>query len=99
MTKKDKLLQRFLAKPKDLTWDEYVKVFEFLGFTLYKGDGSKRHFANADGLVFFIHEPHPSSIMKPYTIKNAILWFYEHDLLITENDLQTTDSPQGENNE
>lgn len=85
--KKDKLLSRFLSKPKDLTWNEYVKVFASFGFQLHNGDGSKRRFVNENKLVFMIHEPHPANIMKPYTIKQAIDFFEQHGLLpLSEHD-------------
>lgn len=81
LSKDEKLLKRFLSKPKDLTWSEYVKVFGLFGFELRSGNGSRRTFANDNQDVFHIHEPHPQSIMKPYTIKNAIEWLTEKGLL------------------
>lgn len=85
LTKKDKLLKRFLSKPKDLTWDEYAKVFAYFGFELKAGNGSRRSFVDGNNNVFHIHEPHPSSIMKPYTIKLAIEWLTEQGY-IKDND-------------
>lgn len=81
MSKNDKLIKRFLSKPKDFTWDEFVKVFKVFGFELKSGDGSRRSFVNENQDVFYIHEPHPGNIMKPYTIKNAIAFLMEKDLL------------------
>lgn len=81
LTQKDKLLQRFLHRPKDFTWNEYVKVFALLGFELKAGNGSRRSFVDSQNNVFHIHEPHPASIMKPYTIKLAIEWLTEKGYL------------------
>lgn len=80
MSTKEKLLKRFFSKPKDLTWDEYVKVFKIYGFNLSNGNGSKRRFYNNDKLIFTIHEPHPGNIMKHYTIVQAIDFFNENDI-------------------
>lgn len=91
MNKKDKVIKRFLSKPKDLTWSEYVKFFEIHGFTLHNGDGSKRRFINENNQIFTIHEPHPSNIMKPYTIKEAIKWLGENGLLIDINSDESKD--------
>lgn len=81
MTKSEKLLQRFLRKPKDFTWDEYVKIFAMYGFELHKNSGSKRSFVNANNDIFYIHEPHPQNVMKSYTIKQAIEWLTEKGYL------------------
>ena len=77
LTKNDKLLQRFLQKPKDFTWGEYVKIFSMFGYELHTNNGSSRSFVNDKKQVFYIHEPHPGTIMKPYTIKKAIEWLTE----------------------
>lgn len=90
MSKNDKLLKRFLSKPKDLTWHEYVKVFGLFGFELNTGGGSRRSFVNDNKDVFYIHEPHPDNIMKPYTIKNAIEWLTEKGLLDDAGDEDDT---------
>lgn len=82
MSKNEKLITRFLSKPKDFTWDEYVKVFSICGFELKSGSGgARRSFVNENKDVFHIHEPHPGSIMKPYTIKQAVEWLTEKGLL------------------
>jgi len=33
MSKKDKLVKRFLSRPKDFTWQELVTMLEGFGFT------------------------------------------------------------------
>ena len=75
MSKKEKLLSRFLNVPGDLTWGELVTILRFLGYNpLSNGmtDGSRRKFVNIDGRAIFIHEPHPSRIVKKYVIRLII---------------------------
>lgn len=72
MSKKDKLLKRFFSKPTDLTWEEFVKVFEYHGFTLSNADGSRRAFHDDNNRVYYAHQPHPKNIIKAYALKQAI---------------------------
>lgn len=81
LSKNDKLIKRFLSKPKDFTWDEFQKVFKVFGFEVRSGKGSGRSFVNDKQDIFFIHEPHPSNTMKPYAIKDAITFLTEKGLL------------------
>ena len=74
MSTKDKLIERFKKHPKDFTWDEMVRLFGLLGFTMdYKGktSGSRVRFKN-DKNVFYIHKPHPSSIIKKSVLNKAV---------------------------
>jgi len=74
MSTKDKLLERFKKQPKDFTWDELVRLFGLLGFTMDsrgKTSGSRVRFKNSN-YVFYIHKPHPESIMKKYALSNAM---------------------------
>jgi len=67
MSKKEKLLKRFLTVPGDLTWSELISILRFLGYhPLSNGmtGGSRKRFVNMDGKAIFIHEPHPSRIVK-----------------------------------
>ena len=75
MTKIDKLLEKFLNKPKDLEWNEFVKILSHYGFQMStKGitGGSRRIFENANGLKLYFHEPHPKKIVKSYIIKQTL---------------------------
>jgi hypothetical protein len=73
MTKKDKLLERFLAQPKDFTYKELKTMLSGLGYEEYqlgKTSGSRVCFFNkALGIDFKIHKPHPGNILKPYLMK------------------------------
>lgn len=72
MTKKDKLIERFLKIPKDFHYDETVKLLKHFGFEeVKKGktSGSRVKFENANGVPIMLHKPHPSGIMRKYQLK------------------------------
>ncbi|HXV73230.1 MAG TPA: type II toxin-antitoxin system HicA family toxin, partial [Sphingomonadales bacterium] len=62
MSRKGKLLARFLSQPKDFTWEEFVRVLKFFGFSEMKTGktgGSRRKFTNTRKDVLSFHKPHP----------------------------------------
>ena len=72
MSKKGKLVERFLKMPKDFHYDEAAKLLGNFGFEeVKKGktSGSRVKFENADGVPIMLHKPHPSGIMKQYQLK------------------------------
>lgn len=72
MSKKEKLIARFLTMPSDFHYDEVVKLLRFFDFTeVKKGktSGSRVKFMNAEGVPIMLHKPHPSGIMKEYQLK------------------------------
>ncbi len=75
MAKVDKLVKRLLSKPKDLTFDEMVKILKHFGYSkvkMGKTRGSRRKFANNSKQVITLHEPHPEHIIKEYAITQVI---------------------------
>lgn len=69
------MVERFLLVPKDLTWDELVKIMASFGYaemTKGKTAGSRRKFVNNNGDLVLLHKPHPGSIVKTYAIKQVI---------------------------
>lgn len=75
MSKINKLLKRFLSKPKDFTWDELVTLLKHYGyeeFVVGKTGGSRRKFIDNEKNIISFHKPHPSNIVKGYVIKEAI---------------------------
>lgn len=70
MTKRAKLVQRFLSMPTDFTYDETVRLLNGFGYEEIVNDGSRRAFINKndDNHVIYLHEPHPGSIMKHYVL-------------------------------
>lgn len=75
MSRKEKLLKRFLTIPRDLAWNELVLVLAYLGYhQLSNGTtgGSRRRFVDDLGGVISLHEPHPRKIVKKYVILQII---------------------------
>jgi hypothetical protein len=72
VTKKEKLLSRFLSMPSDFHYDEMVTLLNYFGFhEIKKGktSGSRVKFINTEGKIIIMHKPHPSGIMKKYQLK------------------------------
>ncbi|MCF8297681.1 MAG: type II toxin-antitoxin system HicA family toxin [Saprospiraceae bacterium] len=72
MSKKEKLIDRFLKMPKDFHFDEMVKLlgyFEFTHVKKGKTSGSRVKFVNPSGTLILLHKPHPNGIMKIYQLK------------------------------
>lgn len=75
MSRTEKLLLRLLSVPKDLTWEELVKILGQFGYAeLKKGKtgGSRRKFADGKKNIIILHKPHPGNIVKEYAIKQVI---------------------------
>lgn len=74
MSKKEKLIVRFLNMPSDFHYDEMVKLLGYFGFEeVKKGktSGSRVKFENIDGIPIMLHKPHPSGIMKKYQMQQV----------------------------
>ncbi len=72
MSKKEKLIARFLSMPSDFHYDEMVALLRIYGFNeVKKGktSGSRVKFENEEGVPIILHKPHPSGIMKRYQMK------------------------------
>jgi hypothetical protein len=75
MTKREKLLDRFLDNPKDFTWNELVKVLNGFGYKQInagKTGGSRVRFISIDYPPIILHKPHPKSILKRYQLVDII---------------------------
>jgi len=70
MTKAEKLLNRFLSRPKDFTYNELLRLLNSLGYKEQQGSGSRVVFKN-DKIKHSIklHKPHPGNILKRYQIE------------------------------
>lgn len=72
MSKKDKLLDRFLAQPikKDLTFNELENLLISLGYQKIQGSGSRVKFYHQqyDNLIN-LHKSHPNNALKEYLIR------------------------------
>jgi hypothetical protein len=74
MSKKEKLIEKFMKKPirKDLTFEDLDALFTMLGYTRKEGKGSRVRFSNKEtGDVFNMHKPHPENILKSYVVKEV----------------------------
>ena len=72
MSKKDKLLTKFLENPprRDLTFKELTTLLLSLDFEKIEGSGSAVKFYNKEkDLLINLHKPHPSDILKVYLVK------------------------------
>lgn len=76
MSKIEKLLEKIKLIPKDLTWNELVKILNYLGFIAIqpkgKTVGSRIKFVNKEKEILNLHKPHPSNIVKQYVIKQLL---------------------------
>lgn len=74
MSKKDKLLDRLLKKPKDFTFDEMESLLSYFGYKLKSGGtGSGVKFIKeGSSEVINFHKPHPSGILKRYVLEQVI---------------------------
>lgn len=74
MSKKEKLIARFLSMPSDFHYDEMGKLLGYFGFEeVKKGktSGSRVKFENAEGVPMMLHKPHPGGIMKKYQMRQV----------------------------
>jgi hypothetical protein len=75
MTKREKLLDRFLTKPKDFSWDELAKVLNGFGYkqiSAGKTGGSRVRFISPDYPPIILHKPHPKPVLKRYQLEEII---------------------------
>jgi hypothetical protein len=72
VSKKEKLIARFLSLPSDFHYNEMVTLLGYCGFQeVRKGktSGSRVKFINKEGVPIMLHKPHPSGILKLYQMK------------------------------
>ena len=84
MTRRGMLAARLKGRPKDLTWDELVKLLEGLGYAEAargKTGGSRRRFVHATAPTIELHKPHPSNIVKMYVIDDVLRVLTEGGLI------------------
>ena len=82
MTKAEKLLNRFLSRPKDINYNELLRLLSSFGYKEQQGSGSRVVFSN-NKLKHSIklHKPHPGNIMKKYQIDLVINELESKELL------------------
>lgn len=82
MTRSEKLLSRFLSRPKDFTYNELLRLLSSFGYKEQQGSGSRIVFIN-EGLKHNIklHKPHPGNVLKKYQIDLIINELISNELL------------------
>ena len=83
MSKKDKLLDKLLKKPKDFTFDEMISLLSYFGYELKQGGtGSGVKFVKeGSNEVINFHKPHPNGVLKRYVLDQVIEKLRKGDLL------------------
>jgi hypothetical protein len=81
MSQIEKLLARFMTKPKDLTWQDLLVILKFYDYEQLapsKTGGSRVKFADRTNHVITLHRPHPNPIVKRYVIEQLITTLKEN---------------------
>jgi predicted RNA binding protein YcfA (HicA-like mRNA interferase family) len=82
MAKIEKILRRLSSKPADFEWNEFKAIMEHLGFELRTTGGSGRKFIHPEtGAAHFIHEPHPSKVLKTYQVRDVVAFLTKEGYL------------------
>lgn len=72
MSKKEKLLERILQRPKDFSYSELKSLLNGLGYEEFnkgKTSGSRVAFVkNQTNHIIRLHKPHPKNILKSYQV-------------------------------
>lgn len=74
MSKKDKLIDKLLKKPKDFSFDEMKSLLSYFGYSLKQGgtgSGIKFIRGGSNDVINF-HKPHPDSTLKRYILEQVI---------------------------
>ncbi|MFA5043491.1 MAG: type II toxin-antitoxin system HicA family toxin [Kiritimatiellia bacterium] len=74
MSKKEKLLIRFLAKPcpKDFSWAELEILMRHFNYNELSGSGSRRKFIHPGTKhIISLHKRHPDDTLLEYQIKGV----------------------------
>jgi hypothetical protein len=75
MSKREKLIQRFIALPRDFTWQELVTMLKSFGYELYadgKSGGSRVKFLHKERPPIILHKPHPTPVLKRYQMEQIM---------------------------
>ncbi len=78
MSRKEKLLARFLSKPTDFTWEELTSLLTNLGYRVSQGNGARVRFMDDDRNKILLHRPHPGNIVKEYVLDDVRNKLMEH---------------------
>ena len=72
MSRRNKILRRFLTKPADFTFDEMSRLLKGFGYEEIrtgKTAGSRMAFiSKTSGHIIRLHKPHPGNVLKKYQL-------------------------------
>lgn len=69
MTRHEKLLNKFLSRPGDFTYNELIRLLRAYDYEELQGSGSRVVFRNdVINHNIKIHKPHPGKVLKRYQI-------------------------------
>ena len=69
MTRHEKLLNKFLSRPRVFTYNELIRLLRGFGYEELQGSGSRVVFRNEElSHNIKIHKPHPGNILMRYQI-------------------------------
>ncbi len=74
MSKKEKLIEKLLKKPKDFTYDEMESLLSYFGYELKQGGSGSgvKFIKERSNEVINFHKPHPDGILKRYVLDQVI---------------------------
>jgi hypothetical protein len=84
VSKREKLIQRFLSKPVDFSWGELKSLLEGFGYSLGSSGrtgGSRVKFLHSQHPPVILHKPHPTPILKRYQIEQITDFLKKEGLL------------------
>ncbi|MBR0341060.1 MAG: type II toxin-antitoxin system HicA family toxin [Oscillospiraceae bacterium] len=84
MSKKDKLLHRLLAKPKDFTYDELKSLLHYYGYeedTSTSGSSVCFRRKTDNKIIMSMHKPHSPNTLKLYQVNDVINILEEEDVI------------------
>mgnify|MGYP005865110577 CR=1 FL=1 len=82
MTKFEKLISRFLTRPKDFKYSELKRMLSGFGYVELQGSGSRVVFFN-DKIKHSIklHKPYPENLLKTYQVDLVLNELKSKDLI------------------
>jgi hypothetical protein len=84
LSKKDKLLERLLTRPRDFSFDELATLLHGFGYSLSnagKTSGSRVTFVSDGQDYIRLHKPHPRNILKLYQIDDIVAVLRERGIV------------------
>lgn len=84
MARKDKLIRRLRARPRDFERDELPRLLEGVGYEEVRSGrtgGSRRRFVHPTAPVVNLHRPHPGNVVKIYVIDEILRLLDDEELI------------------